>query len=165
MAVLMHSTGQLYVMERLSQMPPKTHRKLRRRVGDVTDALRARVVSATPVLTGKLQSEISSRLYADNPSRVAGYVFVATMDRKEIAKAASLEYGIKGTPRAIADASAPWMRLAHSSKRIRARLSRPVNLAPRRYLRGPFEETRAEFAAAVAEAVGEVSAETAGELK
>jgi hypothetical protein len=147
---------------RFETFPARARAKLLERVTILTDRLHGRVDAAMGRFahpTGKLQSEITSRVYADNPDRVAGYVEVyAPGASGEYAKAATLEYGTD-KPRRLRDSGGIFRRLNAGQKRIQSRLTNAVHIEAFRYLRGPFadleDEMYAELNAALAEAAQE----------
>jgi hypothetical protein len=135
---------------RFEQFPAAAHEKLKERITGLVDDLRARAEAAAPVKSGALRSEITGRVFADNPQRIAGYVGIQGSQPGDYAKAAALEYGVN-KPRKIIE------RLG--SRRIVERLSRDVHMRAFRYLRGSIEgmrgEVEAELSAALTEAVEE----------
>jgi hypothetical protein len=151
---------------RFEQFPRVAHAKLAERMQNIVDGLQARARAAAPHKTGKLQSEITGRVFSDMPDRVAGYVTVFTPDPgppgNEYAKAATLEYGTD-KPRRVMGAARFSARLGRfAQRRLVARVSKPAHISAFRYLRGPLEDMReeidAELAAAIAEATQEGAA-------
>jgi len=155
-------TGAREIGARLENFTPSLHARLTERIEAATAELWESVEEVVPHLTGRLASEIASRLFSGARNRVAGYVSVYAPNpgpHNEYAKAATLEYG-SNKPRAVRDETHGIItRLAGSSRRIRARMSSPVNLAARRYLRGPLEELRGPIMVSLEEAVDETVAE------
>jgi hypothetical protein len=162
--VAMHVDGERVVIAKYSAMPGRTRRILRRRITALSRALQGGVRAAIPVRKSPrwpsalpaLAQFIVSKVYADNPARVAGYVSVyAPSNPAEYAKAATLEYG-STRPRAVRDEARGVMRrLRGSSRRIRARLGKPAVIRAYRYLRGPLGDMRAEVVAALEEGIVE----------
>lgn len=151
------------MVSHLEAFPWRIRRKLVRRVRSLTGVLEGAVRSAAPVRTGKLRSEIHSRLFADRPGRVAGYVEVyAPGDPKEYAKAATLEYGSDASRRIFhRDAAGQILygrRFGRAAKLVRSR-TRPVHIQAYRYLRGPLAQLRPEFIAAIDEVAGRAAEE------
>ena len=64
--------GERELALRFDTFPVRAHQKLQERINGLTAELGARVQAATPVRTGRLRSEITPNLYADQPDRVAG---------------------------------------------------------------------------------------------
>jgi hypothetical protein len=154
------TTGDRELALRFETFPTRARAKLVDRITSLTDTLHARVEAATPHLTGKLQSEITSKVYADNPDRVAGYVEVyAPGAPGEYPKAATLEYGSDKPRRAFERTGGLLSRLGKPRRRIAGRVSASVHIEAFRYLRGPFadleSEMYAELNAALAEAANE----------
>lgn len=164
----MQVLGERVLVAKYSEIPARTKRILRRRITTLARALQGGVRAAIPVRKSPrwpsalpaLTQFIVSKVYADTPGRVAGYVSVyAPSTPAEYAKAATLEYG-SNRPRAVADAERGVMRrLRGSSRRIKARLGKPAVIQAYRYLRGPLGDMRAEVTAALEEGIGEMVAE------
>lgn len=147
---------------RFEKFPTQAHAKLEQRMHKLVDSLQARAEAIAPRgATGRLKTEIKGRVFADSPTRIAGYVEVyAPGVPGEYPKAATLEYGTD-KPRKIADRAHSGLlaRVTRSQRRIAARMSKPVHIAAFRYLRGASAEMRdevgTELAAALAEAAKE----------
>jgi hypothetical protein len=151
--------GERELSLRFDTFPTRARAKLAERITVLTEQLQARIVAATPQgKTGRLRSEETSRILTDNPNRVAGYVQVYAPDLPtEYAKAATLEYGTN-KPRKIFERTSGLLgRL--SRRRVVARVTRPVHIAPFRFLRQPLEEMKPEIELALDEAMAEVTAE------
>lgn len=113
---------------------------------------------AAPYRHGTLKSEIHSKVYSDNPDRVAGYVQVyAPSNPKDYAKAATLEYGSDKVRRRFDRSARTLSALLRQRRQVIGR-SGPVHIDAYRYLRGPFEAMRPEIEAALNE---EIAAEIA----
>ena len=142
---------------RLESFPEKVHRRLEEVIGRLTGEIESQAQELAPVgppTPGRLRSEIMPRLFADVPTRVAGYVSVYATDPKEYPKAGALEYGIDGM-RKLAE------RASLSERRIAARIaSVPVHMRAFRYLRGALDEYRGEAEEAIAEALAEAAGES-----
>ena len=153
--------GDKEVSQRFETFPTRARQKIRDRISALTDELAARIKAATPVKTGKLQGEITPRIYDGDSGRVAGYVSVFASDGAdtEYPKAATLEYGTNKPRRPAERVSKIASRASAPSRRIAGRMSKAVHLAPLRYLRGPLEQMRPEIEAALDEAVAEAAAE------
>jgi hypothetical protein len=149
---------------RFEKFPTQAHAKLEEHMRKLVDALQARVEAAAPRgKTGRLKTEIKGRVFADSPSRVAGYVEVyAPGVPGEYAKAATLEYGTDKPRRVFERTGGLLARVGAGRRRIVARVSKPVHIRAFRYLRGSIEgmrpEVEAELALALAEAAGENTA-------
>lgn len=94
-AVRVDIAGERQVELLFEEFPDALYADLLRDVHALTDELLARIESATPVRTGRLRGEERSRVFAD-PRSIAGRVTVAG-DKKDVAKAAALEYGAHRT--------------------------------------------------------------------
>lgn len=157
------TTGDRELALRFETFPTRAHAKLVDRITSLTETLHGRVDAAMGRFahpTGKLQSEITSKVYADNPNRVAGYVEVyAPGAPGEYPKAATLEYGTDKVRRAFERTGGLLARLGGARRRIIERASKPVHIEAFRYLRGPFadfeDEMRTELNAALAETAEE----------
>ena len=162
MKLTITETGARQISKRLDEFPQELHDRLAERIRPVIDELWTRVEQRVPHRTGRLASEITKRVFADARYRVAGYVSVYTDDPgpyNEYAKAATVEYG-SSRPRAVKDLEHGVMtRLRGSSRRIKARMSKPVDIAARRYLRGPLDEMRPAITAMIEQAISEAVAE------
>jgi len=142
------------------QFPERMRGKLRERITALVSQLEGEIEAVTPVKTGRLRSEITERIYSDDPSRVAGYVSVyAASVTGEYAKAATLEYGTNKARRLTERRSLIARAFGRGRRRIVASMSKPVHIAARRYLRGPFETMEPEIRAALEEAMAEAVAE------
>lgn len=162
MAVIIR--GDREISQRFETFPTALRASLSARIRALTDELYARVEAVVPRKTGKLASEIVARVYDDSPTRVAGYVSVyAPGDSREYPKAASLEYGTNKARRRFSKTQTIINRRGKTQRAVE-RLSRPVHLAARRYLRGPLQdmgpEVRTELEAAVQKAVDDAEAAT-----
>lgn len=162
MKLTITESGARQISQRLEDFPAELHQKLAQRISGAIEELHSAVLRAVPHRTGRLASEIVERVFSDAKYRVAGYVSVYTDDpgpapHNEYAKAATLEYG-SSRSRAIRDEEHGVLtRLRGSSRRIKARMSKPVDIAARRYLRGPLDALRPEILAMIEEAVAEAA--------
>lgn len=147
--------GGLELGLRFDQFPSQLHELLEQRIRTLTEELETRIQAVTPYLTGRLRREISSRIFADAADRVAGYVSVQGEAPSDYPKAGTLEYGTDKPRRARESALAA--RLHGGKRRLTGRLSRPVHIAARRYLRDPFEAMRPEIESAFADVMGEAT--------
>ena len=152
-----NNKGFTELAQRFEVMTPKIHDKLVKRMQVLVDRLQARARAAAPLgKTGNLRANITGAVYADEPTRIAGYVTILDRSgnpKKEYPKAATLEYGSSKVRRIMADLR------PGAKRRILARVTKPVTIVARRYLRGSLEgmqaEAEAEMAAGLAEAVQE----------
>jgi hypothetical protein len=143
---------------RFDHFPREAHDNIAQRIHGLIDRLYERILTAEPFKTGKLKSETVAREFDDRADRIAGYVSIyAPSDPKEYAKAATLEYGTD-KPRKIASRGGVLMRLTGSSRRIEARLSKPVRIEAMRFLRGPLEDMRDEAETELEAALDEAAA-------
>lgn len=148
--------GEREISQRLDGFPSFLQRKLTDRIAALTEQLWEDVESVVPHRTGKLASEIASRLYSQ-PQRIAGYVSVYAPGRpSEYPKAGALEYGWWAAPHPT---SGVMSRLLGSNRRAKARTAGATHIAAARYLRGPLEALKPEAVAALDEAVAEAIAE------
>ena len=139
--------GEREVIQRFDQFPEFARTKLEKKIRSLIDTLQSRVQAAAPFKEGTLRSEIGSRVYADNPNRIAGYVGVYAQDPREYPKAATLEYG----------SDAVRHRFAAAQARLVERVTRPVHIKAFEYLRGPFAAMIPEIEAGLAEALQEAA--------
>lgn len=149
------SRGDRELALRFDTFPARAHARLAERVTALIETLEARVEAAAPQLTGRLRSEVHSRVYTDKPSRIAGYVEIyAPAIPGEYAKAATLEYGTDKPRRVFQRTSGVMSRLSHPRRRIVERATAAVHIEAVRYLRGPFadlkDEANAQLNAALA---------------
>lgn len=154
MTVITRVTGGREIASRLDALPRRLRKRLKVRITELTEQLKVEVVAAAPVRTGRLRSQITSRIYADDNRRVAGYVSVYAPGVKDAyVKAGALEYGrhaYPGTSRLILG----------NNRRMKARLSKGNRIGAFRYLRGPLAEMRDVALAAIEQTVAEVTAES-----
>lgn len=143
------SRGERELIQRFDEFPQKARAKLEERIRGLTEELQARVQAAAPVRTGRLRSEIGSKVYTDQPNRIAGYVSVYAQDRREYPKAGALEYGSNAVGR----------RLSAAHERLTARLGHPGRIEAFAYLRGPFDAMKGEVESQISEALQEAAAE------
>jgi hypothetical protein len=154
-------TGDRELTLLFERFPASMHERLKNRVTELVAEMEARARAAAPRgVTGKLQSEIVGRVYADKPTRVAGYVSVyAPGDPKEYPKAATLEYG-SDKPRRTFERleSSVADRHGRAHRRIIARTEQPIHIRAYKYLHGALEgmesDIESELAAAVKEEGG-----------
>lgn len=163
MKLTITESGAREISKRLEEFPDELHQKLVVRIRGVVEQLYARVLQVVPHRTGRLSGEIVERMFTDAKYRVAGYVSVYTDDpgpspHNEFAKAATLEYGTD-RPRAIKSEHGVMTRLRGSSRRMKARMSKPAEIEARRYLRGPLDQMRPEIMALIEQAIAEAVAE------
>jgi hypothetical protein len=83
---------------RFDEFPVQAHQALLEVITSSTERLAEMVRSRVPKKTGRLESEINSRVHSfDN--RITGIVEVAGKSENDFRKAAALEYGAHGTMR------------------------------------------------------------------
>ena len=135
--------------QRFESLPARSARtRLVERIDQLTAQLYARVRAATPHKTGKLKGEESERVFGDQQTRVAGYVSVYANDgaQNEYAKAATLEYGTDKPRRSFQKRTGLAAGLFGRRRQIMGKLSRPVHLDPRRYLRDSIAAMQSQVA-------------------
>ena len=89
-------SGDRRVVARFAEWPAELHDALLARIRELTAELEVRVRALAPERTGKLRSEIVSRIY-DDLQRIKGVVTLdGDLPSSEYAKAAALEYGAPG---------------------------------------------------------------------
>jgi hypothetical protein len=89
-------TGDRSVVARFGTWPKEIHDTLLARIRTLTSELEERVRALAPERTGKLKSEITSRVF-DDPQKIKGLVTLdGDLSPSEYAKAAALEYGAPG---------------------------------------------------------------------
>lgn len=150
--------GERELALRFDTFPTRAREKLKERIEPLTDALLLRIQGATPYATGKLRGQETSRIFADQPDRVAGYVSIAGQSQNDFAKAATLEYGTDKVRQRLEKGG---LAARLGSGRLAERVTKPAHVAAFRYLRKPFEEMEPEIRAALEEAIAEVAAEGA----
>jgi hypothetical protein len=159
MKVTVTTSGALSVETRLDQFPKRLHDKLRDKFIPLTRQIQARAQSRAPYGVSPyrkgphLRSEVESRVFADRPDRVAGYVEIwAPGQPKEYPKAATMEYGTHKA-RKIRE------RIAGSKRRIVKRVSRVVDIPAFQYLRGGLADMKSQVEATINETIGEAVTE------
>ncbi len=152
-------SGDRNVSIKFDEFPQKLHRQLLARIVALTNALAARVRGAVPVLTGKLQGEIGSRIY-DKEDRIVGVVEVTG----DYAKAGALEYGAQGTSQVGSHSlqldHVFYTKLNGPIAVMVAAHSRQMNLVATRFMRGSEADMRVEITAGLKEAVTETVTDT-----
>lgn len=158
LAVKVTITGDRAAGARFDRFPVEARSNIVARIHALTDRLYDRVLAAEPFKTGRLKRETVVREFDDQADRVAGYVSIyAPGIPGEYAKAATLEYGTDKA-RKVADRGGMLMRITGSSRRIHARLSKPVHIEAKRFLRGPLEDMRDEVETELEAALEEAAA-------
>lgn len=147
MAVI--TRGERELSDRFEKFPLWARDRLEARIRNIVDTLQSRSEAAAPFKTGKLRSEVRKRTFADQPTRIAGYVDVfAGSDSGEYPKAATLEYGTNKPRRIFERAANGAILLGHKGRktfRLVARITKPVHIRAFRYLRQPLQGMRAEI--------------------
>ena len=152
-------TGDRKVAAQFDAWPAELHDALLDRIKVMTVELEARVRALAPAKSGRLRSEIVSRLY-DDPQRIKGVVTLASdLPRAEYIRAAALEYGapgrrgrfkVKAYRRTITEA---FGRTIPPTRVLVDAYSRIADISARLYLRGGLAgmeaEARAELQAAI----------------
>lgn len=148
-------TGDRKVALRFETFPTKLHDRLLSRITALTAVLAAKVRARVPVLTGKLKSEITQRVFDDAPRKITGRISVDG----EYAKAGALEFGAHGSARVDAHMARLNLVFGH---RLGAPLQvmvaahrRTLNLPAKRFMRGPFLESGAAIKAELEDAVSD----------
>ena len=139
---------------KFDQFPRQAHDALLASITQTTERLRAMVEGAAPKQTGKLVSEISSRV-VDAPNHITGYVGIAG-DGADYAKAAALEYGAHGTAHLRehgAKLGHLWAKLISPMQVIVSAHDRRVNIAEHDFLRGPLRAIEADALAEMKQAL------------
>lgn len=145
--------GEREVALRFDTFPMRARKALEARIERIIDTLESRSQSAAPYRRGELRSEIHGRVFADQPTRIAGYVSVFARDTDGYAKAATLEYGSDKPRHHI------QRLLGGRRRRSLEAFTRPVHIKAYAYLRGPFAAMRGEIDQQLAEAMTQVEAE------
>ncbi len=152
-------TGDRRIAARFDELPAELHDALLGRIKVMTLELEARVRALAPAKSGKLKSEIVSRIF-DDPQRIKGVVTLASdLPRAEYIRAAALEYGAPGRRgrfkvrayrRTITEA---FGRTIHPTRITVDAYSRIADLTARLFLRGGITgmeaEAKAELQAAI----------------
>jgi hypothetical protein len=150
--------GERELKQLFETFPAWAHNRLEARIRRIVETLQERSQESAPLgKTHKLRSEFRSRVYADQPHRIAGYVSVfAGSDTREYPKAATLEYGTDKPRRLFERAAGGALVLGRKGRktfRIVRRITRPVHIRAFRFLRQPFEDMRPEIEAQLEEAI------------
>jgi hypothetical protein len=155
-------TGDRQAGLRFEEFPDHLYEGLRQEIDALTNELFARVVAATPELTGDLRAHERVRIFTDE-NRITGYVDIGGTTAAEIKKAAALEYGAhKAT-----SVKSHSMKLDHAWGNalsapmdvIVAAYSRTPNIAEHAFERGPLAEMRGEINARLNAVVERATAE------
>jgi hypothetical protein len=145
---------------RFETITQKAHEKIVEHMTSIIARMEAAARARAPYKTGKLRGEIVGRVYSDAKTRIAGYVSVYATDdpKREYPKAATWEYGTNKPRKFMAEHFSA--RLGRMSKRrMVARVTKPVTIVARRYLRGTIEDMRPEIEAEIDAALAEAAAE------
>jgi hypothetical protein len=148
-------TGDKQVAIRFDQFPVKLHDKLLAIIRSLTTGLAAKIKAAEPQRSGKLRSETTSAVYDDAGRKISGRVFVSG----DYKKAGALEYGAHGR----AKISGHSARLDHVfGNHLNAPLTvavagftRQMNIASRKFLRGPLAASASSIDEALQTVVNE----------
>jgi len=150
--------GDRRVDVRLQEFPEAARGALARRIDALAGELLSRVLGAEPKRTGKLAGETGKSPVQNRPDFVRASVRVAAKDGADARKAGALEYGAS-KPAAVPSHT---VRLTHVFSRqiapldvVVAAYRRPMNMAARRYLRGPLDTMRGDIRDALHEAIEE----------
>lgn len=141
--------GDRKVALKFDTFPADLHDALLEVITRDTKDLEQRVKAATPVLTGKLRSEISSAVF-DDKTKITGAVFVAGQDKGDYAKAGALEYGAHGTAKVKAHSSTLDHVFGQSIDPMDvmvAAYTRQTNILATKFESGPFKGMEAKIAA------------------
>lgn len=128
------------VAVKFDEFPHQAHDNLLEAITGMTDRLRGMVEGYVPKRTGRLASEITSRV-VDAPNHITGYVGVSNGNANDFAKAAALEYGAHGTAHLREHAAKLghlWGALIEPMQVIVAAHDRRLNIAEQDYLQGPL---------------------------
>lgn len=157
-------TGDRRVGLRFEEFPDALYEALKQAIDGLGAELFARVVAATPSLTGRLRGQERYRLFTD-PERITAYVDVAAGKTSggAYAKAGALEYGAHRSTKVGAHA----MRLDHNwGQKLAAPMdvlvaayNRTPNIDEHSFLRGPLAEMRPEILARLNAVVEKAAAE------
>lgn len=155
--------GDRLVALRFEQFPERARAKIAARLQTITQQLLSRVQGAEPSRTGRLRGETQASVDERN-ERISGRVRVNTSGggEAEHGKAAALEYGAHGTAHVSAHAmqlSHVYNQLVQPHEVLVAAYDRRVNIAERRYLRGPLDEMRSQIVEELRQALAEAAAE------
>ncbi|MDE3016330.1 MAG: hypothetical protein KGI29_05335 [Pseudomonadota bacterium] len=155
-------TGDRRIIARFGEWPKELHDSLLARIRALTDALEGRVQALAPERTGKLKSEITSRLF-DDPQKIKGMVTLdGGLSRSEYIKAAALEYGahggvkVRSYSRTIAEAFGRDISPARINV---SAYSRITNIEARVYLRGGLADVEAEATAELQQVIDQSTKE------
>jgi hypothetical protein len=152
--------GERELTARFETITPKLREAIKARMQGIGKSLQARIQELAPYKTGLLRSEITLRVFDDAKNRVAAYVGVYAPQNptREYPKAATLEYGSKKARKFRAEVFSA--RLGRMTKRgMVERMTRPVTIQARRYLRGGLASMEGEINAEIDAAIAEVVAE------
>ena len=147
------------------EFPQRAHSRLLTDITTFTKRLEALVRSRAPVRTGKLQSQIVSRI-SDREEAITGQVTIAgASGSQDFAKAGAEEWGAHNARKPL---RAHPMRLDHVfANRLNAPItvmvaahSRTPNIAAQRFMRGSIEEMGPEILQGLREGVIETERAT-----
>jgi len=149
--------GERRVALRFEQFPERARAALQARIAALTAELYGRVEGAEPERTGRLKGE-TEPFVDQRADRVVGRVKVVARGSSEHGKGAALEYGAHGSARVTAHSQSLshfWGRLVAPREVFVRAYSRRLDIAERRYLRGPLDEMRGEIIEELRAALGE----------
>lgn len=147
---------------RFENFPVAAHDALLERITALTRQLESAVMSAAPVATGKLASEIRS-FVDDNTTKIAGKVKVLSSGKGDHGKIAALEYGATGRFQVAAHqrvVTQIFGRAVSPTLQMVDAYSRGANIVEHAFLRGPLAAIRAEAVAQMRAAIAEAEAKS-----
>lgn len=162
------TSGDREIALRFETFPDRVRQRITQRVSSLIDSLKARIKAATPYDAANhsaihLRDEIESRMYTDQPDRVAGYVSVYSPgDPKQYPKAATLEYGSDAIRRKLEKSASLFDRFGRPKRRVIGRANAAAHIRAFAYLRGPFEGIKSEAETSLGEALSEATEEANG---
>lgn len=143
---------------RFDEFPQQARERLSQVIHSATNRLQGLVRNAVPKHSGRLASEITSRVN-EYENAIVGIVFVKGKNRNDFAKAAALEYGAHGS----AEVKSHQSKLDHYFSRpidtIQVMVgshSRKLNIKEHDYLRGPEANVASDVLADMRQALNDV---------
>ena len=156
--------GDRQLSVRLEEFPERVRSAVKQRFLEIVGRLQGASKAAAPYGTSPdrtgphLRDEIVSRVFSDNPKRVAGYVQIySPSDPKQYPKAATLEFGTDKPRRVFGRRENMMALLGSSCRRLAVAMTRPVHIQAFRYLRTPLEQEQSQITGEIESAIAEIA--------
>jgi hypothetical protein len=155
-------TGDREIAQKFDEFPQQVRGQLRAVIAEKIEELAGRERALVPVKTGRLRSQIRSRVI-EKPEAIIGQVyFDGAKGSQDFAKAGALEYGGSGKSFKVRGHEAQLGHVFGRAAQLRVQIAahtRVLNISAKRFVRDPVEAMKADIEAALAGAVEQASGE------